>query len=165
VIQTDFEEQDVPHLHCGNCKHFSVWADMRESFCKRIDHKKIKFAIPWFACYDCGQRAGTICSDFELNEVLCPAIAKEWKGFGDYWTKYVETWLPYHNTDTGIGFTLNGDTSIRYKVKLLDYVYGTMLDENGKLKAYEKVYYKQDRDPKGYGYHLVREPIDGVSID
>lgn len=50
---------------------------------------------------------------------------------------------------------------IRYRVKLDDYIYGTMFEGN-KLKAYEKVYYKRRKE--GFGYKLVHEKIDGVEV-
>lgn len=89
---------------------------------------------------------------------------KEWNGFEEYWANYIEQWLPYRNTEKTISFFVNGDTDIKYMVKLMDFVNGTMFEGN-KLKAIEKVYYKQDRNPKGFGYKLVREPVDGVYIN
>jgi hypothetical protein len=86
---------------------------------------------------------------------------EHWTCFEDYWKYYVEQWLPYQNTNKNIYFTLHDDTSIRYGVPLMDFVNGTMI-ENGLLKAIEKVYYKQTRT--GFGYRLVREPIEGVII-
>lgn len=128
-----------------------------------MDHKKIKFAIPYFKCYDCQQHAGTICSDFE-PAAWCINAVKEWRGFDEYWANYVDQWLPYSDTNTYMSFTLNNDTSVRYHVKLLDYVYGKMIDDNGRLKAFEKIYYKQSRDPTSFGYVLIREPIDGIEV-
>ena len=42
---------------CGECKYFNVKASLPgvESTCKRLDHKMVKFAGPWFKSYDCGQ--------------------------------------------------------------------------------------------------------------
>lgn len=51
---------------------------------------------------------------------------------------------------------------VRYRVRLEDYIYGTMFEGN-KLKAYEKIYYKRTKE--GFGYKLVHEKIDGVIID
>jgi hypothetical protein len=158
-------DDEAPNLTCGSCKYFLVNADMDsvQSKCKRIDHKKIKFAVPWFKSYDCGQNAGCICSDYEPAK-WCKYTYEHWTNFDDYWKLYVEQWLPYSNTNTTKSFTLHNNTDINYKVPLLDYVYGNMIDGN-KLKAIEKEYYKQDRNPKGYGYRLIHEKIDGVEIE
>jgi hypothetical protein len=154
--------QDVPNLHCGHCKYFRVDADRNESLCKRIDHKTIQFGRPWFKSYDCNQHSGTICSDF-LPAELWINIFKEWRGFEEYWSNYVKQWLPYKNTEMLIPFFLNGDTDNKYMVKLIDFVYGNMIEGN-KLKAVQKVHYKHDRDPQGYGYKLIKESINGVGI-
>ena len=50
---------------------------------------------------------------------------------------------------------------MRYGVRLMDFVNGTMMDGDV-LKAVEKTYYKQTRE--GFGYKLIRETIDGVNI-
>lgn len=155
-------QHDVPNLHCGNCKFFKVDADRNESSCKRIDHKTIQFGRPWFKSYDCHQHTGTICSDF-LPANWCISIKNEWKGFDYFWPNYVQQWLPYGNIEMLIPFFANGDTDNKYMVPLMEFVNGTMLDGN-KLKAVQKVYYKRDNDPNGYGYKLVKEPIDGVCI-
>ena len=145
-------EYDVENYHCGHCKYYNN--------CKRIDHVTIQFAKPWFKTYDRNQFSGNICSDFEPAD-HCTHACKTWTGFEDYWPKYVEQWLPYSNTDVLVYFTLNGDASVRYGVKLLDFVYGTMFDGNV-LKASVKTYYKKTRD--GFGYKLIKEKINGVTI-
>lgn len=154
--------REIDHYHCGDCKYFKVDADWSESTCKRIDHKTIQFGKPWFKSYDCNQHSGVICSDFIPAEWNTNAI-KNWKGFEEYWGNYVDQWLPYRNTDILIPFIINGDTSCRYMVKLMDFMNGTMMDGD-KLKAVEKMYYKRDRNPKGFGYKLIREPVNGVLI-
>ena len=157
------DDVDVENYHCGNCKYFNVKADLDgvESICKRIDHKKVKFAVPWFKSYDCHQSSGIVCSDFKPAS-WCKYACKIWRGFEHYWKGYVDQWLPYKDIETTVGFTLNGNTEVRYKVKLMDFVNGTMFDGN-KLKAIEKEYYNIDRKDV-LGYRLVREKIDGVNI-
>jgi hypothetical protein len=145
-------EEEVENYHCGSCRHYNN--------CKRIDHETIQFAQPWFKSYDRHQFSGVICSDFDPAEWHVYAC-ETWNGFEYYWPRYVEQWLPYGNTSILVYFTLNGDTSIRYGVPLLDFVYGTMVD-NGVLKAVEKMYYKQTRT--GFGYKLIKEKIDGITI-
>lgn len=156
--------KEVDNYHCGDCKYFKVNAEQENivSTCKRIDHKKIKFTIPFFKSYNCGQFASMICSDFQPHDWNLNAC-KEWTSFEDYWDAYVEQWLPYKNTNKTTAFTLKGDTSVRYHVPLLDYIYGRMIKDN-KLMAVEKSYYKQDRSPTGFGYKLIVEPIKGVDI-
>lgn len=159
------EKRDVGNYHCGNCKYFNVKADLEgvESTCKRIDHKKVKFYKPWFKSYDCNQHNGIICSDF-IPADWCVSAVKEWRGFEEYWENYVEQWLPYRDTNTFVSFFVNGDTETAYRVRLMDFVNGTMI-EKGILKAFEKMYYKRDRNPNGFGYKLVHEPINGIAIE
>jgi hypothetical protein len=143
-------------------------ADMQSvvNICKRIDHKKIKFAVPWFKSYDCD--FGTVCSDFKPSDWQT-ALCKEWKdlgGFEGWFSFWVEQWLSYQKIDKNIYFVLNGDISIRYGVPMLDYIYGNMIDKNI-LKANEKVYYKRHKVSDKYpiGYELIHEKIKGVNIN
>lgn len=156
-------QREVDNYHCGSCKYFKVNADREESTCKRIDHKKIQFTIPWFKSYDCGQFSGVVCSDFIPADWHIDAV-KNWTTFEEYWDNFVEQWLPYCDMDTLYYFTINGDKDMRYGIPLRDYVYGTMWEGN-KFKAVEKVYYKKDKDSKGSGRKIVRERIDGVIIE
>jgi hypothetical protein len=146
--------EDVEHYHCGDCEFFHS--------CKRIDHANVKFAVPWFKSYDKNQFSGIICSDF------CPAqwnvyAHKNWNGFEYYWPRYVEQWLPYSNTNSLVFFTLHDDTSVRYGVPLMNFVYGDMFDGD-LLKAVEKVYYKRSNSSP-IGYKLVHEKINGININ
>lgn len=140
------------HYHCSECKYY-------HKNCKRVDNKLVSFAKPWFKCIDGGS---TVCCDFELKDYMVYA-KRNWIDFDTYFKEYVENWLPYKNTNTLIYFCLNGDTSIRYGVKLLDYVYGNMYSSDDMLNAVEKMYYK--RVKSGFGYKLMREPIKGVMLN
>ena len=147
---------------CGNCEHYKHPYD---GGCqKRIDHKRVKFAKPWFKSYDGNQHRGTPCSDF-VPSALNVCESKRWTTFDDYWLLYVRDWLPYSNTEVLTYFTLGDDTSIRYGVRLLDFVYGNMFD-GAILKAVEKMYYKRRNRTKenSFGYELIREKIDGVEV-
>lgn len=144
--------EDVEHYHCGSCKYFHD--------CKRIDHVILKFATPWFKSYDRNQFSGVICADFEPAQ-WCAYACQTWRGFEYYWPRYVEQWLPYKNTNTLVYFTIQDNTSVRYGVRLMDFVNGTMMDGDV-LKAVKKTYYKRTRE--GFGYKLIRETIDGVNI-
>lgn len=140
------------NYRCSNCKYFYEG-------CKRVDDKRISFAKPWFVTVkaDCG----CVCCDFELRDYMIYA-KQNWIDFDTYFKEYVENWLPYGNTNKLIYFCLNGDNSIRYGVKLLDYVYGNMYISDNVLNAVEKMYYKRVRS--GLGYKLIREPIKGVIV-
>lgn len=150
---------NVPHYHCADCYHNvpDKTNRMRSRCKKRIDHEILEFSkIPFSSDY---------CQIPPCAEFIPPAYSvdalRRWTGFEDFWAGYVAAWLPYQNTDILLGFCLNGDTSVRYGVPLMDYVNGTMYSGN-RLKAVEKRYYRQIR--KGFGYELVREQIDGVNL-
>lgn len=152
---------EIEPYHCGDCIHWKLGVGGKHCPCKRLDHDKIKFAVPWFKSYDANQHNGPICSDFYPKPHLKWAV-DHWPGFQAYWEQYVKEWLPYGNTNSLISFCLNGDTSIRYRVPLMNFVNGTMIDGNT-LKAVERLYYKRtNRSP--FGYELIHEPIDGVQI-
>lgn len=148
-----YDNGDVDNYRHGQCIHFHD--------CKRIDHKIVRFAVPWFKSYDNGQFSGCICSEFEPAE-YCVYAKAHWAGFDKEWAAWVDQWLPYKNTNKNIFFTLHGNTDVRYGVKLLDFVFGNMFDGDI-LKANEKVYYKRDKS-NPIGYTLIHEKIDGVKI-
>lgn len=159
IKQIADEPPEVPNFYCGDCIYWK-YENVNQAPCKRIDHKNIKFAIPCFASYDGNQHGGIICSDFEPKNKF---FRERWEGFEKYFPLYVDACLPYKNTDTLVYFTLHNDTSVKYGVHMMDFVYGTMIDGNT-LKAVEKVYYKQIRNPGGFNYRLIRDPINGVKI-
>lgn len=65
--------------------------------------------------------------------------------------------LPKENVT--IPFTLNGDTSIRYYVRYLDFYNNTFLNPDGTLKWIYKIYYKKARNI--FRDVLMREYVDG----
>ena len=136
---------------CSDCKHY-------HNNCKRVDGKILEFAKPWFLST---ANNGIVCCDFELCDHMIYA-KKNWVDFETYFTEFIENWLPYANINKLEYFTLNGDTTVRYGVKMLDYVYGHMWLSNGVLNAVEKVYYKRCRNE--IGYKLIREKINGVTL-
>lgn len=143
-------------LQCGECQHFQVDADRRETTtCKRLDHKKYKFAVPWFKSYDCGQYSQTICSDF---------IPVKWSVWlYSHWTN-IEDWIAGYEKEEHKSFfdkqyvalCIDGDTSVRYYVNKKDYFYNCFIDERGELKWIKRCYYKQSRKSP-IGYQLVWE--------
>lgn len=152
------ESDEREHYFCGDCKYFNVRADMDgvQSTCKRINHKTIQFYRPWFKSYDCGQHSGTVCCEFEPSERN--VYAKEhWDGFENYWNSYKKYWNTRTDSD-GCSFFLDGNTDVGYRVKLTDFVFGTMYNEDGTLKAYERFYQKQSRKSPT-GWTLITEKL------
>lgn len=155
-----------PNLECRSCKFFRINADFDsvDSVCKRIDHKKVRFAEPWFKSYDCGY-SHCICSNF-VPANPDHADFDEWTCFDDYWKVYVKAWLPYENENAIVGFTLGSDTSVRYIVPLMSFINGSMI-EGSTLNAVERKRYIKHRvsEKHPFGYELRREKIRGVDID
>lgn len=144
-------DEDVDNLHCGDCKYFGFDSPGHTPCQKRIDHKTVRFSVPWFKSYDCNQHIGVICSEFEPKSVY-KSIFQTWRGFDYYWTRYVEQW----NTPRYMSFILDGNKKIRYNVKTEDFVFGNLFVD-GKLNAYERVYCVLDRKSP-IGWRLVQEP-------
>ena len=140
---------ECSHLGCGDCIYCDPRGDMDNitSPCKRIDHKHIQFAIPWFKSYDCGQRSGGICNDFQPNcwELW---LIRHWK------PEFKEVYKDNTNTKY-VGLCLDKDQSIRYYVKFEDFFNNTFKNEDGSLKWVKKCYYKRTRI--GFGYKLIWE--------
>lgn len=136
------------HLGCGDCKYCNPSANMDsiESPCKRIDHKHIQFAVPWFKSYDCGQYSGGICSDFEPVEWKL-WIYRHWKSeFKDEKYSKGSSTIPRY-----VALCLDKEQSIRYYVNAKDFYNNTFRDANGSLKWIKRCYYKQSRkSPTGY---------------
>ena len=138
-------------LQCGECKYFQVDADRREdTTCKRLDHKSVQFAEPWFKSYDCGQFHSNICSEFAPNDIA--------KWLKDNWTT-LEEWIAEYEQAEGKSFfegkytvlIVNGDKKVRYYINRRDFFEGNFLNEDGSLKWVKRCYYKQSRQsPTGY---------------
>lgn len=137
-------ESEFLRVSCGQCVYFNVKADMAdvESTCKRLDHKHLRFAVPWFKSYDCGQSNGYICREFVPDAALHPYLAAHWEGFEE--------------KKGLLGLVVDGDTSVRYMVRCKDFADGTFLNDDGSLKWVEKVYYKRCRTSP-LGLRLIRE--------
>ena len=79
----------------------------------------------------------------------------------NYFIKYCKYWLPYFNSKTfnwkylNTGYILNDDTSVRYYVNTLDFIYNNIWDNDGNLDWKYKSYYKRCKSPTGY--ELVTE--------
>lgn len=135
------------NLQHGQCKHFNVRADLPgvESTCKRLDHKHIKFAVPWFKSYDCGQFACHICKEFEPRD-NCKWLQEHWDG------KFIDCYAP----EGIVWLVLDGNTGVRYGVRAEDFFEGTFKNEDGSIKWVRKQYYKRSRKSP-IGYELVME--------
>lgn len=140
-----------PHVGCGLCKFFNVRADMPDvkGTCKRLDHKNIKFAVPWFKCYDCGQQSGVMCRDFAPAEWV-KYLHRHWCGVEEYVGEIPEK--------AELGLTIGGDTSVRYVVRLKEFFDGTFVDD-GTLRCYGKTFYVKRNNKEKYpiGYELINE--------
>lgn len=131
------------------------------SACKRIDHKTVKFAKPWFKSYDCGDQHG-ICGAFEPEPLRSPVIAERWCGFEKYIALKAEAGdLRYPLRP--VWFCINNDFSIRYGVDYWDFVNGEMI-KDGYLMCKKKQYYRISRKSP-IGYELMTEDIEPVRIE
>lgn len=148
-------------VQCGHCMFFRVNADLdnKKSICKRIDHKHIQFATPYFRCYDAGQFNKCICRDFEPAPIW-KYLYGHWKGFDDYYQGFDD----YDRSlffGKPLAFIIDGNKSVRYYVKSTDFINGTMFNQDGALRWIYKQYYVATRK-NSYGYQLVREYPDVV---
>ena len=144
------------HLGCGDCEYCNSKADMDgvESQCKRIDHKHLQFAVPWFKSYDCGQLSGITCADFKPLEIR-KWLYEHWVSIDDYMRAYEEIeGKPY--VRGYLGLCIDKDTSVRYYVNYKDFFYNKFLNEDGSLKWVKKCYYKRSKKSPT-GYELVWE--------
>lgn len=162
-----YDEETYPVLMCQDCLYFNIRADQEgvESKCKRLDHKKVKYAIPFFASYTCGEHH-LPCRDF-VPKYPEYADFKEWTNFEDWWKLFVKfgNGRIYERDDNTMAFTVNGNTDVNYRVPTKKFLDGTMIVD-GVLQAVEKTYYKRDKVDLGVQlYKLVHEKINGVRIE
>ena len=157
-------------LMCGDCKYHQVDAERREdTTCKRLDHKRIKLAVPWFKSYDCGQFSHVaICADFSPKESHV-WLYNHWTCIEDYIADFEkEEKRPFfgkpHEGRAYIGFCIDGNKDVRYYVNRKDYFNNDFLDENGNLKWVKKCYYKKSRKSP-IGYRLITEYNKEVQND
>lgn len=126
-------------ITCGDCEYFNIRADLDGvvSTCKRLDHKHLKFAKPWFKSYDCGQSRLASCSDFKYGGVS-PILKKQFPLVGI--DKYLTDKQKY---DGYVWLVVDNDTSIRYAVNRKDFYNNTFLTDSGNLKWIKREYYKR----------------------
>lgn len=72
-------------VFCGACVLYRADADRpgQPSFCKRLDHKRIRFRRKVFLSYDCGRLSPNICREFVPSDNH-PALQSAWRGYDDY---------------------------------------------------------------------------------
>lgn len=144
------------HWSCDSCKFCKPNADMDgiESPCKRLDHKHYSFSKAIFYSYDCGQRNGCICSDYEPKDNHLWLI----KHFKPEFLKELNKRISPHAT---VGICIDHDWELRYYVTMSDFFNNTFINEDGTLKwIYRGHYRKTRKNPIGYEY--VWEYPDGT---
>jgi len=144
------------YWNCDGCKYCNPGAFLKnvESPCKRLDHKHYSFAKAIFYSYDCGQRNGCVCSDFEPRE-SCAWAYNHWNK--EYINEYVSK---IADTDT-MYLCIDHNWEVRYAIKKVDFVNGTFLNPDRSLKWLRKEYYKQSRKEL-LGYIYCNEYPDGT---
>ena len=144
---TELERDEWPCLQHGQCKWFKVDADRNESTCRRLDHKHIQFAVPWFKSYDCGQTSSCVCRDFQPAE-WCRWLHEHWDGFDGY---YGED----QKFDGYVWLVVDGNKDLKYAVKEEDFINGDFMD--GDMPRWvKKQYYRRSKDTPT-GYKLITE--------
>lgn len=135
-------------LVCKNCVFFCGLSDYfpEKAKCKRVDFNKHWFSVPWFVASSCGDD-NAICSDFKPKEYLV-YVNKHWTNVEDYLCYRILHGM--HNMNGHCLFCDRGKRKMSkdeqvYVVSYRDFYYGTMYNENGCLRAYEKHYYRRDK--------------------
>lgn len=146
-ITEDSLQDTCYHVGCGDCEFFRVNADREESRCKRIDHKRIRFYVPWFKSYDCGQRSAVMCADFKP--------AKWHKYLYEHWTDPVDYAAMgdinrIKDSKKWVSLRIANDPWV-YRISAWDFWNNTFLEEDGSLKWASRWKYIRTRSsPTGY---------------
>lgn len=125
-------------FQCGQCQYF------RTDKCQ-IDHKHVRFAVPWFKSYDEGQFNSVICHLFDPSDTV-PWLKRNFPDvnrneFDNYFSHISEY----------IYLTVDNDTHVRYAVHRRNWYYGDYMNEDGTLKwCYRRVFKKSKQSPTGY---------------
>lgn len=164
-------------LRCKDCVYqdFVAYRSNSEEYrtmCKRIDHDIVRFCPNLWAGHNTDSDHA-ICSDFKPRP-LRKILYENWTNFNDYKEYYKKVnrreICGLNQYDT-FSFVIKGDDKHRYIVKGSDFIYGTMFDEDGKLKAFERISRKVVRNPDPeniknfYPYRIIHEKIDGIDIN
>lgn len=143
-------------LSCYGCDYFKAKADMEgvKSTCKRLDHKHYCFSKNPYLSYDCGQQNECICSEFKPKN-NCVWLSNHWND------NYIKEYISQISPKGLISLCIDHDFSLRYKIRAIDFVNGTFLNEDGSLKWIAKCYCKQSRNSP-IGYMCYSEYPDGT---
>lgn len=156
ILTYDEFRDEQYYWNCDSCKYCNPWADMQgvKSTCKRLDHKVYNFAKAVFHSYDCGQRHGCICADFEPRE------SRVW--LCNHWNpEFIKEYVNRISDKATVHLCLNHEWDVRYEVLKKDFVDGSFIAENGDLKWIRKKYYKKSRK-NSIGYVYLNEYQDGT---
>ena len=125
-------------IECKQCKYFKVNADMEnvESTCKRLDHKRLRFAKKIFMSYDCGCCDVNTCADFEPDEKKAPWLY-------NHWNDVKKQIIPYGKNDY-VTLNVDGNADVRYLVRGTDFYNNTFINKDGSLKWISKYYAVRD---------------------
>lgn len=162
-------------IRCQHCEYQDFYAyrtnpDTYKTKCKRIDHDIVRFTPNVFSGH-ATDLMHPICSDFKPNK-LYKLLYENWTCFDDYKEYYKSVngeEIRGLNQYDYFSFVIKGCDKYRFHVKGSNFVYGTMFDKDGKLKAYERISQKIVRNPEPeriknfYPYRLIREEINGVN--
>ena len=154
VVIDAAEANDVDNFRCRDCAHTD-----------QCEWKKIPGMKPAKPHWIVDEYPTVPCSAFEPTSWHVRG-REVWRGFWDWWNRYVDQWLCKPPDKILVYFTVNNDASVRYGVPLMDYVNRQMISGDralATLKAVEKQYYKRAKnDP--IGMKLIREKITGVRL-
>lgn len=162
-------------IRCGYCEYcdfqIATIPNTYKSKCKRIDHNTVRFTPSLWAGHHTDFQH-PICSDFKPNKQY-KLLYENWTCFNDYKEYYK---LSNNKEISGLNlydyfsFVVKGYDKYRFFVKGSDFIYGNMFDDNGNLKAYERISQKIVRNPDPehiknfYPYRILHEKINGVPI-
>jgi len=153
---------NCPNFSCCCCAKWKIDAERNECICPKLDHKKVKFYIPYFKCYDCGMHH-VICGEF-VPKYPHYADFKDWTNFEDYWKVYEKAWLTDGMKNRGIGFTVDGDGEKIFFVPLETWLYGEVV-KDGILQATTMGYHVRKIINGVTHYPMMYEVINGVCVD
>lgn len=138
---------EVDNLRCSDCRNGRC--------CPNLRNTRVQPAKAHFCC-----RADPVpCLKFEP---VFKVYEDQTKDMRSWWTEFEEQWLPKPVSKCTIALVVDGDTTVRYRLHLQDWINGTLFEGN-KVRVFEKIYYRRTRT--GCGLRLVTEQIDGIVLE
>lgn len=138
---------DVDNLRCSDCRN--------THHCPNLQHPRISIRKATFSC--CANSLP--CLRFEPMFKVYEAQTKD---MNLWWRAFEVEWLPKPLEKSTVPLIIDNDKTTWYHIHLSDWITGAFID-NGYLKAFEKQYLKMTKG--GFGYKLVTEQINGVSLN